>query len=375
MRVAFVASTLRLGGAERITGELSERLRERGFDARWFLLREPGREGERLIARGVPVTAGLGRFRFDPLVPLRLGRRLREFGADAAWCLDHQNAAVGLAGAASSAGLERLYLAVHTTGLWGGGSSLPPALRTVLPRFTKIVAVAEGQKRHLVDRDRVPADRVVVVRNGVDLERFGATPERLAAGVRLHAGILGSLNGPLVGVVAALRPEKGHVVLLDALSLLHARYRDLHLVLIGEGPERPALEDAVRARSLESAVTFLGARDDIPELLQALDIVVLPSLPAVETLPLAILEAMAAGRAVVATRVGSLDEVVEDDRTGLLVPTNDAGALAAALERLATFADLRERLAAGALVAARRFDIEDTVTRVAALLRGEGAPA
>jgi glycosyltransferase involved in cell wall biosynthesis len=77
----------------------------------------------------------------------------------------------------------------------------------------------------------------------------------------------------------------------------------------------------------------------------------------------------------VATRVGSLDEVVEDDRTGLLVPTNDAGALAAALERLATFADLRERLAAGALVAARRFDIEDTVTRVAALLRGEGAPA
>jgi glycosyltransferase involved in cell wall biosynthesis len=371
MRVAFVASTLRLGGAERITGELSERLRARGFDVAWFLLREPGREGERLLARGVPVHSGIGRFRFDPLVPLRLARRLRDFGAEAAWCLDHQNAAVGLAGASSSAGLRRLFLAVHTTGLWGGGASLPPALRAVLPRFTKVVAVAEGQKRHLADREHVPAERIVVVRNGVDLARFAPTPERLATGTRLRAELLGSLTGPLAGVVAALRPEKGHLVLLDALSLLHARFRDLHLVLAGEGPERRNLEDAVRARSLEPAVTFLGARDDIPELLSALDIVVLPSLPAVETLPLAILEAMAAGRTVVATRVGSLDEVVEDGRNGLLVPTNDPAALAAALERLVVDADLRERLAAEALLAARHFDIEATVTRVAALLRGE----
>ncbi|TPW02916.1 MAG: hypothetical protein FD129_3126 [bacterium] len=174
------------------------------------LLREPGPEGERLAAQGVRVESGLGRWRFDPFTPGRLAARLSAHGIEAAWCLDHQNAVVNLALAARRApALSRLFLAVHTTGLWGGGSSLPRGVRAVLPLYSKVVAVAAAQRKYLVVELGMPKEHVVVVRNGIDVGRFAATPERTARAAKLRRAWAETFPGPVLGVIAALRPEKG----------------------------------------------------------------------------------------------------------------------------------------------------------------------
>lgn len=368
--MVFLASTLRLGGAERVTGEVSRRLAKRGFDVTWALLREPGAEGERLRAAGLNVQAGLGGARISPAGVLRLLYLLRRTRPGALYCLDHQNAAVAGAMAVDWAGVPRRFLAVHTTGLWGGRPSLPRGIRLALPRFNRVIAVAEGQARYLAEREGVPAEKIAVVRNGIDLSAYRATPERAAQGRSLRDEILAGAGGPLLGVVAALRPEKGHELLLRALAAMAPAHPGARLALIGDGPEREPLAEKARRLGVAGAVSFLGARADVALLLQALDIVVLPSHPAVETLPLSLIEAMAAGRAVVATRVGSVDELVEDGTTGLLVPPGDPEALAAAIARLAGDPSLRDAQGRRGAERAGSFDIEATVDRTAALLTG-----
>lgn len=184
---------------------------------------------------------------------------------------------------------------------------------------------------------RPPRDRIFVVPNGVDVQRYaGATVARaeLRAGIGLPADAL------LVIVVAKLYAQKGHRVLFDALA--DADLPGGHAVLIvGEGPERAALERQARARGL-AGIRFLGNRADVPELLAASDLFVLPSLW--EGLPMALLEGMAAGLPVIATEVAGTRQVVVSGESGMLVPPGDAAALAATISRLADDAAERQRL-------------------------------
>ncbi len=370
MRVVFLASTLKLGGAERITGEVSRRLAGRGVDVLWALLKEPGPEGERLRESGLHLIPDLGRLKIDPLAPFRLAKVFRTHRADALYCLDHQNAVVTGALAARQAKVPRTFVAVHTTGLWGNRPSLPAGVRRALPGFTNVIAVADLQARYLVDREGVPAEKIAVIRNGIDLAAFRATEERRARGAELRAEILGGATGPLIGCVAALRPEKGHPVLFEALARLLAANPNIRLALVGDGAERGRLESLARDGKIDHAVTFLGARDDVADLHQAFDLVVLPSHPSVETLPLSLIEAMAAGRPVVATRVGSVEELVADGITGSLVAPLDVPSLAGALLRLCGDRRLRDEFGRKGVERAEAFDIAATVDGTLALMEG-----
>jgi glycosyltransferase involved in cell wall biosynthesis len=172
----------------------------------------------------------------------------------------------------------------------------------------------------------VPRSRITVIPNGVDVARFDgldATSEGLGLPAR-PASI------PLIGSIGCLAPRKDYGTLIAALAKLADRGRDFRFVLAGDGPDRPELEAESRAAGLGSRLTFLGERDDVDRLLPALDVFTLSSRE--EGIPNALLEAMAAARACVVTRVGGNAEVLEDGRTGWLVPPQDPEALAAALE-------------------------------------------
>jgi len=190
-------------------------------------------------------------------------------------------------------------------------------------------AVSRGVHRYLAVsthvRDRLaalglPEAKLRVVRNGVDPARF----ERSAAR-DLRRELAGSAGRPIVLTAARLAPQKGLEFLLGAAAMLP----ETVFVIAGDGPDRTTLTAQAEAAGLTDRVRFLGSRRDIPDLLAACDVFVLPSL--IEGLPLSVLEAMAAARPVVATRVPGTDEAVVDGETGMLVPPRDPEALAHAI--------------------------------------------
>ena len=187
------------------------------------------------------------------------------------------------------------------------------------------IAVAERHGRFLVDQLHFPADKVRVIPNGIDVDRFSCTPQRLPT--RAALGL--TPTTPTVGIVAALRPEKNHELLLRAAQIVKARIPEAVFLIVGDGPQRPGLEAFARQLDVASSVRFLGMRSDIPALLAAMDVFVLTS--RMEANPVSILEAMAAGLPVVAPRVGSIDESVVEGVTGYMT---EPGCVEPVAERL-----------------------------------------
>lgn len=201
-----------------------------------------------------------------------------------------------------------------------------------------VVANSSAARAHL-EQEGVSADRIRVIPNGVSVERFAPI-----AAVRPVRTIL---------TVANLRREKAHEVLLQAAALLAPSNPDLRYVIAGDGPRAAALRALASHLGLDSRVQFLGHVEDVPALLRAADAFVLPSLT--EAFPNAAIEAMAAGLPVVASAVGGLLDLIDDTRTGLLVPAGDAAAIAAAIAGLTADPARASRMgaAARAEVAAR----------------------
>lgn len=229
-------------------------------------------------------------------------------------------------------------------------------LRALAHGVDRFLAVSRAIADELVERLDWPAEKIDVSYNAVDLARVEAVAP---AGLREE---LGAGEGrPLVLTPARLDAQKGHAVLLEAL----AEVPDAVFAFAGEGPEREPLEALAARLGVADRVRFLGRREDVPELLAACDVFCLPSL--YEGSSLAVLEAMAARRAMVSSAIGGTDELIEDGRNGLLVPPGDAPALAAALRRALGDPALREELA---LSARERVERDLTRERMAARVTG-----
>jgi glycosyltransferase involved in cell wall biosynthesis len=206
-------------------------------------------------------------------------------------------------------------------------------------RSAAMVAVSAEIQRFLQERAGVAGSLAAVIRNGVDAGRF--TPDSVVRQrVRSELGIHG--DRPVLGCFGSHYPVKGQAHLLEAMARVSASRPDARLLLAGRGPLQGELQRRARTLGLENAVRFLGFRDDIPGLLQAIDVFVLPSLS--EGLPLALLEAMANGKPIVATRVGGVPEVIADGESGLLVRPGSPDDLAAAVLRLLADRGLAARL-------------------------------
>ncbi len=220
--------------------------------------------------------------------------------------------------------------------------------RAVLRRDDRIIAVGEDVRRALIDNEGFAPGRVEVVYNGVDTGAF-ADSARHREAVRREVGV--GAGAVVLMQVARLDAIKDHATAVRAVGRAAGRRPDVRLVLVGEGPEAGPIDDLIRGLGLGENVLRLGIRTDVARLLGAADAVLLTSRS--EGIPLTLIEGMAAGLPVVATRVGGVAEVVVDGQTGLLAPAGDADALAARILRLADDRDLRERLGRAGRVRAR----------------------
>ena len=194
----------------------------------------------------------------------------------------------------------------------------------VLYRFLPHVVTTTGEtvRQQLIEQNRLNPDSVVSIPTGVDMMRFHSGSSDMAFKEAL--GI--KVEQPVVGTISFLRPEKGLNVLIDAVSLLRKEFSQVCCLIVGTGQEHQKLLEQIRQQKLDGVVIFTGFREDIPELLNVMDVFVLPSLE--EGMPQSLLQALAMERAVVASAVGGVPEIVQEGKTGLLVSPRDSVALA-----------------------------------------------
>lgn len=219
----------------------------------------------------------------------------------------------------------------------------------------RIVVVAEFLKTNLVQREWFNPEKISIIYNGIDGAPFAGEFDRET--IIRELGI--ASDAKIIGIVARLDPIKNHRCLISAMQKVKGHFPDAMLLVIGDGPLRSELEELAAAVELQESIRFLGTRKDIPQLLSVLDIFVLCSLS--EGQPLTILEAMAAGKPLVATAVGGIPEVIGEGVDGIVVPSNDADKLADALLEL--LREERKRRVMGAR-AREKFAEQFTVERM-----------
>ena len=338
-RVCLLIGQLGLGGTEKQVVLLAEGLRARGIDTSVLLLFEGGPREDRLHAAGVPVVhlgfprkaAGLDMLPRNLAAFARLVRHLRRIQPDVLHAFLYHSY-VTAAPAARLARVRVLVAGRRSLGDFKRGRRVLLAVERVATSVTDLLvanaeSVAEDTRRH----EKVRANKITTVYNGLPEAAFEPV-----APATLHT------DSPVVLCIANLKIYKGHRFLLDAVARLRDRGLPCTLVLVGEGPERQALEkQAVR---LEIDVRFLGTRADVEPLLARADVVVLSSLH--EGMSNAVMEAMAAGLPVVATDVGGTGELLRG--RGILVPPSDPEALAGGLGRVLGDPVLAARLGAEA---------------------------
>jgi L-malate glycosyltransferase len=226
------------------------------------------------------------------------------------------------------------------------------ANRLLLGRGDRVLAVGRAVRGALIANEGIPAERIEVIYNGIDLEAYRDGQSQREA-TRRQLGLAD--DDVAVIQVARLDSLKDHPTAVAAMAELAPGHPRARLLIVGEGAERARIEAAVRERGVSGSVRLVGLRTDVPRLLSAADVFLLTSIS--EGIPLTLIEAMAAGLPCVSTRVGGIPEVVVDGETGVLAEPSKPESVAAALGKLVADASLRRRLGeAGRGRALRLFD-------------------
>ena len=335
LKVMFVITSMPVGGAETLLVNLVRRMDRRHFQPELCCLKELGPLGE-VLAKEVPACEKQINSKLDWRVVGRLAKRMYERQIDAV-------VTVGTGGdkmfwgrlAAWRAGVPVILSALHSTGL---PDRVEFSNRLLEPLTDGFIGCARPHGEYLAKHEGCPKHKVFVIPNGVDVDRFrpcGPDPQ-LAASIGLPAG------APCAAIVAALRPEKNHGLFLNAAALAAKQVPESRYLVIGDGALRPQLEQQARDFGIADRVLFLGTRSDIPQLLALTRALVLSS--HMEANPVSILEGLACEKPVVATRVGSIPETVQDGISGYLTPPGDAAQMADRLVQFLRDSELSEAM-------------------------------
>jgi L-malate glycosyltransferase len=352
-RVMQVLLSLVPGGTEHLVVEICKRLPAE-YGTVVCCLDAEGEWAGDLQARGIEVKALHRRPGFRPGVGRAIARLAAERNIDVLHCHQYSPFVYGRIAATWNRRLKIVYTE-H-----GRLSDAPPSwkrrlVNPLLSRFDgSIVAVSHELRDYMIE-SRFPRERVRVIHNGIEPAQAATTLDRRRA--RLRLGL--DERAFVVMTVARLDPVKDLLMLLDAFSIVRRRVRSAQLVIVGDGPERQRLTERAGREDLVGVVQITGYRPEVRELLAAADLYASSSIS--EGVSITILEAMATGIPVVATAVGGTPEILSDGAGGILVPSRDPAAMAAAIISLAEDRRRRNSLAAAAR---RRLETSFTIDRM-----------
>ena len=360
LRLLLLTVGLGIGGTEEQVKELAVRLDRRRYDVTVCALKGDGAIAQELRALGLPVVLLEGKGRGDVSVLYRLYRLIRTLRPDLVHAfLGPANLGAALVGRLLPEPI--LVWSYRDLDIWRRGLHWMVD-RWAVRRAAAVTCCSDAVRRFVMQHMGLPPERITTIHNGVDRARFDA-PAKVG---REQLGLRAQL--PVVGTVCRLdEPKKGLAVLLQAMRLASDRgdAPAWQLVIVGEGPAREGLTQLSERLGLADRVIFAGSRRDVAAILPLLDLFVCPSL--YEGFGIAIVEAMMAGRPVVASSVGGITEIVRSGDTGLLVPPGDPAALAGAIQDLLRQPELAARLGREGKRAATEFSVDTMVERHQAL--------
>ena len=333
LRVMFLTTSMPVGGAETLLLNLVRKLDRCRFSPEIACLKERGPLGEELAGE-IPVYCHLLKNKYDLQVLPRLIRLMRS----------RQIAAVVTVGAgdkmfwgrlaARMARVPVVLSALHSTG-WP--DSVGRLNRLLTPLTDGFIGVADAHAQHLVQHEKFPQGKVHTIYNGVDVDRF--VPHASHA-TRSELGI--PQDAPVVAILAALRPEKNHEFFLAGAREISANLPNAHYVVIGNGPRRETLESLAVEMGIANSTHFVGSRSDVPDLLNAADVVALTSHN--EASPVSIMEALSCGVPVVSADVGSVAETVIEGENGFLFEPGDKATFVSSCVQLLSDRSQRQRM-------------------------------
>ncbi|MCX6354792.1 MAG: glycosyltransferase [Candidatus Aureabacteria bacterium] len=351
IRIAQIIYGLKLAGAEKIVLSLATRIPHDRFETVVVTLTADGALEKPLRDAGVKVVYVPKFTRYDATVLYRLARTLRREGVDIA----HTHLFTADSWGRVAAAMARVPLVVstlHAVDLW-----LSP-LQLSVEKWTsrlahRLIAVSRAVKDFYISKVGIPPEKISVVCNGIDGSRLPAVVER--EGKLRQLGV--SPKSLLVGVAARLEEQKDLFTWLRAARIAAGERPDLEFVIAGEGSQREALEEFSRSIGMEQKVHFLGAREDVEEIIAVCDLIMFSS--RFEGLSLAMLESMASGKAVIAGRMGETAEIIQHGENGLLTPAGDERELSRAMLSLLKNEGERRRLGEAARkTVMERFSLE-----------------
>lgn len=338
IKVLYLSGALSYGGLERVVINLCKGLDRETFDPLMLCIKNQGEFANELMKEGVPLfVLNANRSRFAKYTTWYSIRRLVK--KEKIRIIHSHNTGPFIDGCLAALGDRRRVL-IHTD----HGRSFPDKMRYMLAEHyaariaKRIVAVSHELKENLMRYERIPGDKITVIQNGVDPRPFDVVYDRPA--LRKKLGLENFEH--VLGLGVVIREQKGIIHLIKAAPRILYHFPRTAFLIAGDGPAKLDLEHAVHEAGLSSNFIFLGKRQDMPNILQALDIYVFPSEK--EGLPLSVLEAMAARKCILATRVGGLPAVLRDKIDAMLVPPRSHRAIAENAIKLLGNPQLRARL-------------------------------
>ncbi len=330
-RVAFITTSMIVGGQERVIMDVVNGMDQAQWEVALLLTKERGPLCD-FVKNHVLVVpefrrGALGAFRALP----RLVRWMKAWKPDCVFTVGLGDKFLLGRIAAQRAGVPVILSGLHCT---PGPEHVG---RTILGKWNKkfmhlnhgVTTVTEDLRHYLHEHEGYPLEKSHVIPNGVDTEHYH--PHDPPAALREELGIEG--DHKVASIIAALRPEKRHDLFLQAARQVADQLPQARFLIVGDGPSRADFELQCADLGLDEVVQFLGSRHDIAEIQALSDVVCLASTD-VESAPICMLEALASGRPQVATAIGGIPRIIDDGKTGLLVPPGDVDALAAAMTRV-----------------------------------------
>ena len=324
-KIAHAIYSLMIGGSEVLAWRIAKAfLRSGRYDCSLYAVDRGGPLGSALSADGIKYRVFSRKSRVDLKL---LGSLVAHMRADKIQLVHtHHIAQLLYAGLAARLVGAKVVHTEHDFYSLSHRRGIQILLRVLSKMADVVTGVSDPVSCFLRDQVGIPSQKIMTIQNGIDISAYlGATPIARSEWGWSHTDVV-------VGCVARLEPEKGVAILLEAFRLVLMRQPNAKLLIAGDGGERAHLKSAAGRLGLNGSVQFLGSRSDIPEVLATCDVIAVPSIQ--EGLPMALLEAMASGKAVVATGVGSIPDVIRDGGSGILVPPASAKSLAQALTGL-----------------------------------------